>query len=489
MGKVYLVGAGCGSFELLTLRGKRLIEKADCIIYDRLIDMRILDFAKPEVERIYLGKGNTEGGTLQERINKTIVEKAQVYKNVVRLKGGDSFVFGRGGEEIQAILEAGFDFEMVPGISSSLAVPQFAGIPVTHRGLSRSFHVFTAHFSDPEQSLDFDTISQLEGTLIFLMGVGNLKRIVEGLVQGGKNPDTPIAIIQKGARTRQKVVKGALDTIVSIAEREKVVPPAIILVGDVANLREDFMWYERLPLHDKKVLVTRSKGQERSLLDGLEELGGEGIHCPMVHIEQSEHQPNLEGINWILFNSPNGVHSFFNQIKDIREVADFKFGVVGAKTREALEKYYIQPDIMPSEYRSNHLIEEVLTHSSEDEGIILYTSQLTDLREDKINKMYNRQVRIHYSHYTQPVSYDSEELNKKLEDIDMVTFLSSSAAHQFFKTLADYKEMLNRLEYVSIGPSTTATIESYDQKVTYEAIEYTVEGILEVLSCISEHEH
>lgn len=256
-GKVYIMGAGPGDAELLTLKGKRAIEEADCIVYDRLINPRILNYAKKNAEMIYLGKGNTEGGVIQDEINRTLVEKALEGKIVARVKGGDPFVFGRGGEEIQALYENGISFEEIPGITSSISVPAYAGIPVTHRGVAKSFHVFTGHTMADGSWHNFEAIAKLEGTLVFLMGIKNLPIIVEDLITNGKDPKTPIAIIEKGATADQRVTTGTLENIVQISKEKKVLPPAITIIGEVVNLRDNFKWFENSKLFGKKVLVTR----------------------------------------------------------------------------------------------------------------------------------------------------------------------------------------------------------------------------------------
>ena len=261
IGKVYIMGAGPGDAELLTLKGKRAIEEADCIVYDRLINPRILNFAKEGAELIYLGKGNCEGGVIQEEINNTIVQKAKEGKIVARVKGGDPFVFGRGGEEIQALFDNGISFEEIPGITSSISVPAYAGIPVTHRGMARSFHVFTGHTMENGQWHNFEAIAKLDGTLVFLMGIKNLPIIVEDLIKNGKNPETPIAIIEKGATANQRVTVGNLNNIIEIANSKKIVPPAITIIGEVVNLRDTFKWFEDSKFFGKKVLVTRDKRQ------------------------------------------------------------------------------------------------------------------------------------------------------------------------------------------------------------------------------------
>lgn len=501
MGKVYLVGAGCGGYQLITLRGKKLLEEADCVIYDRLIDPQLLNFCREDAEIIYLGKGNTEGGTLQELINKTLVEKGLQYNKVVRLKGGDSFVFGRGGEELQSLMEAGLSFEMVPGISSSLAVPEFAGIPVTHRGISRSFHVFTAHFSDPSKTLDFDTVAKLTGTLIFLMGVGNLDKIASGLMEAGKDPKTPVAIIEKGARTRQRVVSGDLSTIVEIGKKEKVTPPAIILVGEVAKLQSQFTWYEEKPLHGKRFLVTRAKGQEKELVEGIYELGGEALHVPLLGIRSrldDQLQPDASKIadvyhqlgdyKWILFNSANGVEHFMKGIKDLRVLAGIKIGVVGTKTKEALESYKIVPDKMPEEYQSSKLLNEVAQATSSEDKILVVTSQISHLHKKDLTKEYGRPIDLLVSHNTEALPYKREELIKTLQDIDYVTFLSGSAVESYLAIMkGDFSEV-EHLRYITIGPKTSVYLKEQGIKIEREAKNYSVEGILEELACLNEQE-
>ncbi|MFR3298696.1 MAG: uroporphyrinogen-III C-methyltransferase, partial [Fusobacterium sp.] len=273
-GKVYIVGAGCGDFELLTLKGKRCISEADCIIYDRLVNKRILGFAGKGTEFIYLGKENTEGGLIQEEINNKILEKALEGKTVVRLKGGDPFVFGRGGEEIEKLSEKNIPFEIIPGITSAIAVPEYAGIPVTHRGLSKSFHVFTGMTAKENSFHDFKKIAELEGTLVFLMGVKNLGLITGELIKHGKDKNTPAAVIEKGTTGKQRVITDSLEKISETAEKEKAVSPAVIVIGDVVKKREKFNWFEKKELFGKNILVTRDTAQGENFCREIEKLGG-----------------------------------------------------------------------------------------------------------------------------------------------------------------------------------------------------------------------
>ena len=349
-GKVYIMGAGPGDLELLTLKGKRAVEEADCIVYDRLINPRILNFAKKDAEMIYLGKGNTEGGIIQDEINKTIVKKALEGKIVARVKGGDPFVFGRGGEEIQSLYDNNIPFEIIPGITSSISVPAYAGIPVTHRGIARSFHVFTGHTMEDGTWHNFEAIAKLEGTLVFLMGIKTLPTIVTDLISNGKCPDTPVAIIEKGATSDQRVTIGTLNTIVDIAKERKIVPPAITIIGEVVNLRETFKWFEEKNLFGKKILVTRDKRQAGEFSDKIEKMGGIAVELPFIEIESTLgtiSKDMLQDYSAILFNSPNGVRKFMNKIDDIRILAHLKIGAVGSKTKEILESYKLKADFMP----------------------------------------------------------------------------------------------------------------------------------------------
>ena len=353
-GKVYIMGAGPGDLELLTLKGKRAIEEADCVVYDRLINPRILDFAKKDAEMIYLGKGNTEGGVIQDEINRTIVTKALEGKTDARVKGGDPFVFGRGGEEIQSLFDNGISFEVIPGITSSISVPAYAGIPVTHRGVARSFHVFTGHTMEDGTWHNFEAIAKLEGTLVFLMGIKTLPIIVSDLVKNGKDPKTPVAIIEKGATADQRVTVGTLENIIEKAKERKIVPPAITIIGEVVNLRETFKWFEDKNLFGKKILVTRDKNQAGEFSNKIEKMGGVAVELPFIEIESvlSKVTPkDLKEYSALLFNSPNGVREFMKKIDDIRFLAHLKIGAVGSKTKELLEEYKIKANRQATYYK------------------------------------------------------------------------------------------------------------------------------------------
>lgn len=483
-GKVYIMGAGPGDLELLTLKGKRAIEEADCVVYDRLINPRILDFAKKDAEMIYLGKGNTEGGVIQDEINRTIVTKALEGKTVARVKGGDPFVFGRGGEEIQSLFDNGISFEVIPGITSSISVPAYAGIPVTHRGVARSFHVFTGHTMEDGTWHNFEAIAKLEGTLVFLMGIKTLPIIVSDLVKNGKDPKTPVAIIEKGATADQRVTVGTLENIIEKSKERKIVPPAITIIGEVVNLRETFKWFEDKNLFGKKILVTRDKNQTGEFSNKIEKMGGVAVELPFIEIESvlSKVTPeDLKEYSALLFNSPNGVREFMKKIDDIRSLAHLKIGAVGSKTKELLEEYKIKADFMPEEYMVAKLAELSLEYTKAGEKILIITSDISPCDTDKFNSMYDREFHKIVAYNTKKIIREKDEVINVLNKVEVVTFLSSSTVDAFYASIDGDLECVKNIKFASIGPVTSETMRKYGFSVDYEAKIYDINGILDAL--------
>lgn len=483
-GKVYIMGAGPGDLELLTLKGKRAIEEADCVVYDRLINPRILDFAKKDAEMIYLGKGNTEGGVIQDEINRTIVTKALEGKTVARVKGGDPFVFGRGGEEIQSLFDNGISFEVIPGITSSISVPAYAGIPVTHRGVARSFHVFTGHTMEDGTWHNFEAIAKLEGTLVFLMGIKTLPIIVSDLVKNGKDPKTPVAIIEKGATADQRVTVGTLENIIEKSKERKIVPPAITIIGEVVNLRETFKWFEDKNLFGKKILVTRDKNQAGEFSNKIEKMGGVAVELPFIEIESvlSKVTPeDLKEYSALLFNSPNGVREFMKKIDDIRSLAHLKIGAVGSKTKELLEEYKIKADFMPEEYMVAKLAELSLEYTKAGEKILIITSDISPCDTDKFNSMYDREFHKIVAYNTKKIIREKAEVCDALNKVEVVTFLSSSTVDAFYASIDGDLECVKNIKFASIGPVTSETMKKYGFSLDYEAKVYDINGILDAL--------
>ena len=446
-GKVYIAGAGCGNEGLITVKLKSVMEKAECIIYVRLVNESILQYMKPDAELIYMGKENVEGGELQKKINEIIVEKSREGLAVLRLKGGDPFVFGRGGEEIEALIAENIDFEVIPGISSAIAVPAYAGIPVTQRGINTSFHVFTGHMKKDGIEHDYRTIAKLEGTLVFLMGLGNLEKITENLIKHGKMPETPVAVIKNGTTAKQETYTGTLGTIAGIVRENNVKAPVIKII----------------------------------------EFGGQAINIPFINIEYLDFEmPDLSKYSTLLFNSLNSVIGFMRKIKDMRVLGHLKIGVVGKKTDEEMKKYRIIPDFYPKEYTVEKLAAESVNFTEEGENILFIVSNLSPVNEGKYTELYKRNYDKLVVYNTHKLKIDREKAEKYVKESDILMFLSSSTFESFADSInlsenSEMKEILSGKTLASIGPVTTKTIEKYGLKVGVEAKEYTERGLLRAI--------
>ena len=486
-GKVYIAGAGCGNEGLITVKLKSVMEKAECIIYDRLVNESILQYMKPDAELIYMGKENVEGGELQKKINEIIVEKSREGLTVLRLKGGDPFVFGRGGEEIEALIPENIDFEVIPGISSAIAVPAYAGIPVTHRGINTSFHVFTGHMKKDGIEHDYETVAKLEGTLVFLMGLGNLEKITENLIKHGKMPETPVAVIKNGTTAKQETYTGTLETIIEIVRENNVKAPVIIIIGEVVNLRKKIKWFENMPLFGKNILVTRNRDKQEEVTNKIIELGGQAINIPFINIEYLDFEmPDLSKYSTLLFNSLNSVIGFMRKIKDMRVLGHLKIGVVGKKTDEEMKKYRIIPDFYPKEYTVEKLAAESVNFTEEGENVLFIVSNISPVNEEKYTELYNRNYNKLVVYNTHKLKIDSGKAEKYAKESDILMFLSSSTFESFADSInlsenSEMKEILSKKTLASIGPVTTKTIEKYGLKVGIEAKEYTEKGLLKAI--------
>ena len=486
-GKVYIAGAGCGNEGLITVKLKSVMEKAECIIYDRLVNESILQYMKPDAELIYMGKENVEGGELQKKINEIIVEKSREGLTVLRLKGGDPFVFGRGGEEIEALIAENIDFEVIPGISSAIAVPAYAGIPVTHRGINTSFHVFTGHMKKDGIEHDYETVAKLEGTLVFLMGLGNLEKITENLIKHGKMHETPVAVIKNGTTAKQETYTGTLGTIAGIVRENNVKAPVIIIIGEVVNLRKKIKWFENMPLFGKNILVTRNRDKQEEVTNKIIELGGQAINIPFINIEYLDFEmPDLSKYSTLLFNSLNSVIGFMRKIKDMRVLGHLKIGVVGKKTDEEMKKYRIIPDFYPKEYTVEKLAAESVNFTEEGENVLFIVSNISPVNEEKYTELYNRNYDKLVVYNTHKLKIDSGKAEKYAKESDILMFLSSSTFESFADSInlsenSEMKEILSGKILASIGPVTTKTIEKYGLKVGVEAKEYTEKGLLKAI--------
>jgi uroporphyrinogen III methyltransferase / synthase len=507
-GKAYLVGAGPGDPQLLTLKAKWVLENADVILYDYLVDQRMMHITQwqnAKAEWVYVGKSGITGHTLpQEGIEHVMVDYCKQGKIVCRLKGGDPYVFGRGGEEAQTLRQAGIPFEVVPGITSAVAVPAYAGIPVTHRDHVSSFTVLTGHEdpTKPESNLDWAHIAESPGTLVFLMGVKQLPNICEQLQRHGKSKDLPVALIEWGTRPQQRTVTGTLETIVENSQKAGLKPPCVTIIGDVVTLQPELNWFETLPLFGKTIVITRAREQASSLRTQLEQLGARVIEFPTIHIEpnlnRDEIQPylsQLQSYNWLIFTSPNAVSLFIARLyetgQDVRALAKTRIAAIGPATAEALEAIGIRPDLLPPKFVAESLF-EALSNIAPLAGQ-RFLMPRADIARDMLPKALENAGAIVDTmplYFTQLPETDSdtiEALVKELQagTVDAVTFSSSSTAANFAQCLEmplkETPDLLKNTLLCSIGPITSDTMQNTLGRVDIEASVYTIPGLISAL--------
>ncbi|MDD5207381.1 MAG: uroporphyrinogen-III C-methyltransferase [Desulfobacterales bacterium] len=495
-GKVYLVGAGPGDPGLLTLKAKECIEKAEVIVYDNLANRAFLKYAPKGTELIYAGKQGGRHAMTQDEINRVIVDRAGKGRVVVRLKGGDPFIFGRGGEEAQELALAGIEFEIVPGVTSAIAVPAYAGIPLTRRDFTPTVAFITGH-EDPlkEQSgIAWDRISTGAGTLVFLMGMGNITGIAENLIRNGRPADTPVAVIQKGTVAEQKTIVGPLKDIGSIAREKGLKPPAIIVVGEVVGLRRQLAWFDKRPLFGKRIVVTRAREQASSFLAALSELGAECIEFPTIEVVPPSSFNGLDGAiadleryQWVIFTSVNGVKFFFERLrflgKDSRSLKGMRVAAIGARTGDAIKDNGIIPDLVPEEFRAESVVETF--HKEDVEGLRILLPRAAQAREllpVELEKM-GASVNVVEAYRTVKAHGDKSIVRNLMEEkqIHMVTFTSSSTVHNFVEAFDGEGDLFLRwMENISvacIGPVTAETAEKRGLKVSLVAGEYTIDSL------------
>lgn len=499
-GMVYLVGAGPWDPGLITVKGLKAIKKADVIIYDRLANPQLLIHAKENAEQIYVGKSSDHHTHSQEEINDLLVEKAKQGLTVVRLKGGDPFVFGRGGEEAERCVEEGIPFEVIPGITSAIAVPAYAGIPVTHRDVNASFSVVTGYErkEKKEPSVSFASLATGTETQVFLMGVKNLPYIVEQLKKHGRDGHTPVALVRWGTKMEQETLVGTLDDIVQKAEERKFRPPAVIVVGEVVRLREKLSWFEHKTLFGKRILVTRAREQSRSLSEKIHELGGEALEFPVIRFTRPKRQAfldqslrRLHDYDWIIFTSVNGVKFFFKRLRelkmDIRQMGKAKIAAIGPKTAEALWEKGLNVEVIPDEYKAEDLIESLQKHVKEGEKVLLPRANIArKILAVELAKM-GCEVTDADAYDTEPETGNTFKIVEELRKgtIHVITFTSSSTVRNFIQALQtvveDVSSLLKDVQIVCIGPITAQTAKESGLKVDRIAEEYTIEGLVEAL--------
>jgi uroporphyrinogen III methyltransferase/synthase len=496
-GIVYLVGAGPGDYKLISVRGLEYIQAADTIVYDRLADERLLGHARPDVELIYVGKASSDHTLRQEEINQLLVDKAREGKKVVRLKGGDPFVFGRGGEEALELVAAGLPFEVVPGITSVISVPAYAGIPVTHRGIATSFAVITGHEdpTKPESTIRWDKLAQGTDTLVFLMGVENLPHITAKLIEHGRSPTTPAAVIRWGTKPEQAVLVTTVGEAAADVARQGIKPPAIFLAGEVVTLRDKLAWFDSKPLFGKTVLVTRAREQASLLTERLEALGAKCIEAPAIKIVPPASYDGLDrGIaelasyQWLIFTSVNGVGYFYKRLhqagKDSRALAGLKIAAIGSQTAARLREFGVLADVVPVEFRAEGIIAALANDMPLGTRVLLARAAVArDVLPEKLAEM-GVEVTVAEAYRTESGDTDGTELMARLaaREIDMVTFTSSSTVTNLLSLLGPGAQAaLAGVKVACIGPITADTCLEHGIKPDIIAEEFTIAGLVEAI--------
>jgi len=491
---VYLIGAGPGDRGLITIKGKELLEKADVIVYDYLVNTALLHNVKENAEIIYVGKKAGRKEMSQQSINALLVRKSKKGNMVARLKGGDPFIFGRGGEEAEYLQEKKVPFETVPGVTSVSAVPAYAGIPLTHRDFTSSFAVVTGHEnpSKEKSNIPWEALTEI-GTVVFLMGVKNLKKNMSELMSAGKSPNTPVAVITWGTYPAQTTLTGKIGNISDLVRKRKdIISPAIVVVGEVVNLREVMNWYESAPLFGKAVLVTRPENQSHDFIKFLEDKGGEVISFPTIEIVHpksfqalDDALNSLRSYDWIIFTSVNGVTAFFKRLrelgKDIRELYGAKIAAIGDITSQAIEDMGINVDLVPEDFRAEGLIQEIKKQDiDKNTKILLPRAKVArDILPKALRKM-GAQVNVVTAYISKKPDKRKTNIIRKLLDqqkIDLLTFTSSSTARNFFELVPDFKQHNKKPVIACIGPITAKTVKEFGFKPLIIPKQYTVEAL------------
>jgi uroporphyrinogen III methyltransferase/synthase len=476
-GKVYLVGAGPGDPKLLTLRGLECLKQADVVLYDYLANVELLKHAPDQAERIYVGRRGRGTYPGQEEISRLLIEQAKQGKTVVRLKGGDPFVFGRGGEEAEALASAGIDFEVVPGVTAAIAAPAYAGIPVTHRTLASTVTFVAGHEdpTKPETAMEWPRLATSRGTLVFLMGVKNLPSIMANLLAEGRSPDTPVAVIRWGTKAAQQTVIGTLADITGKAEAAKIEPPAVIVVGEVVRLRPQLNWFETKPLFGKRVLITRAQEQASELAERLVAYGAEPVEAPTIRILPPEDWSpvdrairSLSSYDWVIFTSVNGVIQFMRRVWacgfDARCLAGRQICCIGPRTAHELEKFGVKADVIPTEYQAEGILGALKEMNTRSARVLIARAEVA--REVLPDELRARGAHVDVVPvYRTVIPNGTDEPWKRLlaeGRVQVVTFTSSSTVRNFVTLVGGVEQAVSLLRSVVvavIGPVTAKTAE------------------------------
>ncbi|TSA33180.1 MAG: uroporphyrinogen-III C-methyltransferase [Verrucomicrobiaceae bacterium] len=489
-GICYLVGAGPGDPLLMTLKGRQCLEMADVVVYDYLSNPVFLDWAPEGAERIYAGKTAGNHSMQQAEITRLLVEKIRAGKTVVRLKGGDPYLFGRGGEEAADLADAGCAFEVVPGISSALAAPSYAGIPVTHRAHNTMLTIFTGH-QDPakaESSIDFQTLAKTPGTKVMVMGIERLAQVTSGLLEAGMDPETPAALIRWASTPRQQTLTGKLSDIAGKAEQAAFKAPAVAVFGGVVGLRDKLNWFESLPLFGKRIAVTRTQSQAGELVAQLRALGADAFEMPMIRIEPAPDKREFyetvaysHGYDWIVFTSPNGVDAFFKVFfeiyHDARDIGGARIAAIGPATAARVRSFRLQVDVQPEKSVAEEVI-KALEKETSVENLKILLPRAEGAREILAEELSRKGAIVDDVAAYKTVPAGSDEagiLRFREEGADLVTFTSSSTAENFHAL--KFPEHPG-IHHASIGPITSKTMKSLGMSVDAEARSHDIPGLV-----------
>lgn len=470
-GQVILVGAGPGDPDLLTIKGKKAIESADVVVYDRLVSPAIFRLIPPDAEKINVGKESSNHTVPQEQINQILLKKALEGKCVVRLKGGDPFLFGRGGEELELLAEHGVSFQEIPGVTSAIAVPAYAGIPVTHRDFCSSVHIVTGHQrAGKPLDIHFEALVQTGGTLVFLMGVSALSNICQGLLDAGMDPDMPAAVVEKGTTPAQRPILATVSTLPETAKKRQVKSPAVIVVGKVCSFSEQFDWFDHLPLKGRQVIVTRPKERVGILSDRLRSLGAEVTEFPCIEThpypscsEMEEAIEKIDSYEWLVFTSPAGVSALMQLLertgRDVRALGRIKLAAIGPGTDRELNKYGLKADLIPPVYDGAHLGQSLREQNPSGKVLILRAQWGTPALTEELDKgtISYHDIRCYETRYTAP---NVETVRNLLSKNPLITFTSASTVRGFFSALGE-NEDYSGVTAVCIGKQTQAEAEKY----------------------------
>lgn len=499
MSKVYLIGAGPGDPGLLTVKAREILEQADVVVYDYLANKVFLKYCRKDAQIIYVGKKGGDHTLPQDKINDLLVEKALEGKMVARLKGGDPYIFGRGAEEAQELLEAGAEFEVIPGVTSAVAAPAYAGIPLTHRKYASSVSFITGHEdpNKPESAHNWNALASGTSTLVFFMGVKNLPHISRMLMENGMRPDMPAALVRWGTTCRHRSMVSTIKDIPEKAVEQNFTPPSLLIVGDVVCLRDELNWFEKLPLLGKGVVVTRAREQASGLLHDLTHIGACCFEFPTIEIRPLDNYDplkqaikNLEDYDWLIFTSVNGVRFFWKELRnlglDARALGRNKIAAIGPATAAELEERGIYSDFVPEKYVAESVVDGLLRLGVKDKKVLIPRAKIA--REVLPRELEKAGANVHIVpvYETGLTQEDGKEVLSALEnaEINYITFTSSSTVENFFSLISPeiLKLYLSKgVKLVCIGPVTAETLKGFGFKADIMPDDYTIPGVVQAL--------